>query len=100
MGAAIIGVGIVLVIGAVLFVPVLYGFVGYATYRMGRRLGHEALWRAWVPVLYVFYLCEMAQKPDWWALIILLVPGVNIVVLALVLTAIARRLNQPPWVGI
>ena len=56
-------------------------------------------WLAWIPILNVFLMLNIAQKPLWWAVLIL-VPLVNIVIGIIIWMAIAQRRGKPSWWGI
>ncbi|HEY8204688.1 MAG TPA: HEAT repeat domain-containing protein [Pyrinomonadaceae bacterium] len=85
----------------VFFLPfiLIYAYVGYCLRSIGRLLGHKETWKAWVPILNLFYICELARKPVWWALF-LFIPFVNLVFGIILWRAIARLLSRPAWSGV
>ena len=56
-------------------------------------------WLAWIPVVNLFYMVRMADRPYWWALL-LFVPVVNLYALCNIWGVIAQKRNRPGWVGI
>jgi hypothetical protein len=55
-------------------------------------------WMAWVPIVQIFPLLEIAGKSPIWFLFFFF-PLVNILAFLFVWMAIARRLQQPHWLG-
>lgn len=56
-------------------------------------------WLAWIPVANIFLMIQIAQKPLWW-FILLLIPIVNIVIGIILWMKIAERRGKPNWLGI
>jgi len=56
-------------------------------------------WMAWIPIANVFLMIQIAQKPLWW-FVLLLIPLVNIVMTIIIWMAIAEKRNKPNWWGI
>jgi hypothetical protein len=56
-------------------------------------------WFAWIPILNVVLMCNIAGKPIWW-LILLLVPLLNIVIIVALWMKIAEALGKPGWIGL
>lgn len=85
---------------SVFFLPfiLIYAYVGYCLQSIGRLLGNEETWKAWVPILNLFYICELARKPAWWVLF-LFIPFVNIVFVIVLWREIAHLLSKPAWSG-
>ena len=55
-------------------------------------------WFGWIPFLNVILMIQIAQKPLWW-LLLLMIPLVNIVVACMLFMGIAYQVNKPKWVG-
>jgi len=68
-------------------------------YRMGQKIGSDNPWYAFVPILNLVLMLEIADKELWWILL-LFVPCVNIVVMLILWMAIAERMEKPGWVGL
>ncbi|HLW77977.1 MAG TPA: DUF5684 domain-containing protein, partial [Terriglobia bacterium] len=56
-------------------------------------------WMAWVPIAQAILLLNIAHKPVWW-IVLLLVPLVNIVVAVIVWMEVAKARGKPEWWGI
>ena len=56
-------------------------------------------WLAWVPVINIFYMVQVARLPMWWALL-LFVPVVNLYALYVIWGDIAKLRNRPAWVAV
>jgi hypothetical protein len=54
---------------------------------------------AWVPVLNLYLLCKIADKPGWW-IVFTPIPFVNVFFGILVFMAIAQTRSKPYWWGI
>ena len=55
-------------------------------------------WFGWLPILNVILMIQIAQKPWWWFLL-LMIPLVNIVVAIMLFMEIAYQVNKPKWLG-
>ena len=75
-----------------------YIYLGYAQYRIAQKLGHDNPWFSFVPIVNVIQIVQMAQKPLWW-FVLILIPVVNVIALAILWITIAKRLGQSPVVG-
>ena len=56
-------------------------------------------WYAWVPVLNIILMLQIAKKPVWWFLMFF-IPFANIIFSILIWMEIAKRVNKPDWWGI
>jgi len=56
-------------------------------------------WLAWIPIVNIILMLNIAKKPLWW-IILCLIPLVNIVVMIIVWMAIAEARGKPSWWGI
>lgn len=65
----------------------LYAYMAICLMKIAQKTNTENTWWAWVPVLNVFLMLNIARKPLWWFILFLL-PFVNFIILILV------------WVGI
>jgi len=75
-----------------------YLYVAYAQMKIAQKVKHENPWFAFIPILNVVQLIQMAQKPLWW-LLLLFVPLVNIVCLAALWIGVAKRIGHSAVVG-
>ncbi|MFP4591276.1 MAG: DUF5684 domain-containing protein [Halobacteriales archaeon] len=85
LGSLVVGVLSVVLLLVVVGLPVA-GM--WQAFRKADRPG----WAAVVPVLNLYVLVQLAGRPAWWVLL-LLVPGVNLVVWFLVLYDVARAFD-------
>lgn len=56
-------------------------------------------WMAFIPILNLYLMTQIARK-EWWWLLLMLIPCVNIVVLAYLWMQIAEIRDKPSWWGI
>lgn len=77
----------------------VYVFFAFTMMTIANKLGTENAWMAWVPLLNLYLLVRMADKPGWW-FILFLVPLVNFIVGIYVWMLISERRGRPQWWGI
>jgi hypothetical protein len=89
------------------FVGVLfYILAGWLLYRVGKRLGYENSWYAWIPFLNMYMMVQLSKQEDSWFWIILItsfIPCINIVavvMLVIVWMDIAEICGKERWWGI
>ncbi|MCK4756092.1 hypothetical protein KAS56_04085 [candidate division WOR-3 bacterium] len=87
--------------GIVWFIIVVAFYVYFAIclQTMAKKTNTANAWFAWIPILNVFLMIAIANKPLWW-FVLLLIPLVNIVISIIVWMAIAEARNKPNWLGI
>ncbi|MGB3364898.1 MAG: DUF5684 domain-containing protein [Thermodesulfobacteriota bacterium] len=83
----------------VLIYLAIYVYVAYCIMVIANKTNTENSWYAWVPILNLYLLCKIADKPGWW-LILFLIPLVNIVISIIVWMRIAEKMGKPSWLGI
>jgi hypothetical protein len=83
-----------LVIGVVFYV-----FLALALQTIAEKTGTPNAWLAWIPIANVILMLNIAKKPVWWILL-LLIPVVNIIVSVMVWMAVAEVRQKPSWWGI
>ncbi len=66
---------------------------------MARRVGHDMPWLAFIPIAQLWLLIDIAGR-DWWFLLLMFVPVVNLGVLVWIGMGLADTFNQPQWLGI
>ena len=76
-----------------------YVYVSLALQTIAQKTGTEKAWFAWVPILNIILMLNVARKPVWW-IVLLLIPIVNIVIAIMVWMGIAEARNKPNWWGI
>ncbi len=75
-----------------------YLFACWCLWRMAKNFATGDEWMAWVPLANLFILFRIARRPAW-GVLLLLMPLVNIVVIAIVFMRIAERCNLSPLYG-
>jgi ABC-type Na+ efflux pump permease subunit len=76
-----------------------YVYMALALSTIAKKTNTENPWLAWIPIINIILMLNIAKKPLWW-IILCLVPFVNIVILVLVWMGIAEARNKPNWWGI
>ena len=77
-----------------------YVFFAYCIKLIADKTGHrENSWWAWIPIIQVLLLLQVAEKPLWW-LVLMFIPLVNIVIAIIVMMAVAEKRGKPSWIGI
>ncbi|MCK4301290.1 MAG: hypothetical protein KAW91_00865 [candidate division Zixibacteria bacterium] len=77
-----------------LIVIAVWLYFSYMQYRMAHKTGQANIaWWAFVPILNTLLLIQMAEKPMWW-LLLLLVPFVNIIAFFALWIQAARNCGQ------
>lgn len=80
-------------------VVIFYVYIAYSLQVIADKTNTENSWFAWIPILNLYLMCKIADKPGWW-LILFLIPLVNIVIFIIVGMAIAQKRGKPSWLGI
>ncbi len=83
-----------LIVGAVLYV-----YTALALQTIAKKTNTENAWWAWIPILNALLILNVAKKPLWW-IILLLIPLVNIVIAIIVWMGVAEARGKPNWWGI
>jgi hypothetical protein len=68
---------------------------GWRVFRKAGRAGFLFV----IPIVNVINVLDLAGKPLWWVLL-LLIPGVNVIVLLLALVALSRRFGHGALFGV
>jgi len=77
----------------------IYIFMALALQTIAQKTNTPNPWLAWIPIVNIILLLNVAKKPLWWILL-LLIPVVNIVVSVIVWMAVAEVRQKPSWWGI
>lgn len=93
--AAAAGIGL----GSMIFGLLLFLFYGYCLYKIFQKAGIENAWMGFIPVLSYLPLLQIAKKPTWW-LILMLIPLVNFIILILVWLRVAKAFGKGDAFGI
>jgi hypothetical protein len=78
---------------------VFYVYFALALQTIAKKTNTENDWWAWIPILQIILMLNIAKKPVWW-IILFFIPLVGIVFSILVFMAIAEARNKPNWWGI
>ncbi|MDD5569129.1 MAG: DUF5684 domain-containing protein [Candidatus Pacebacteria bacterium] len=77
----------------------LYIYMAISLQVIAKKTGTSNEWMAWVPILNILLMINIAQKPWWW-IFLFLIPIVNLVIAIIIFMAIAERRGKPNWVGL
>ena len=91
-------------LGVMMVVFVIFGLAIYVYFALSlqtiaKKTNTENAWLAWIPIVNIILMLNIAKKPRWW-IILMLVPLVNIVFGIIVWMAIAEARGKPSWWGI
>jgi hypothetical protein len=82
-----------------IFAVAVYVYIALALQTIAQKTHTENPWLAWIPIVNLVLLLNIAKKPIWWFLLFFL-PLVNIVIGVIVWMAVAEARNKPNWWGI
>src|SRR5262245_32496304 len=82
-----------------LYLVPLYVYLGIVISVIARKLNAPNTTMAWIPIGQIVLLTQLARKPSWWT-IMLILPCINLIFIALVWSTIAEELGQPSAIGI
>lgn len=77
----------------------IYVYYALAFMTIANKTGTENAWMAWVPILNLWLMVQIAQKEAWW-IILFFIPVLNLVAAIVVTMAVAERVGKPSWWGI
>lgn len=90
------GIGVV---PFLLIVLVLYAFVSYCWMVIAQKTGTPNAWFAWIPILNLVLMLNIAKKPVWW-IILFLIPLVNFIIMILAMVGVCEARGRPGWYAI
>jgi hypothetical protein len=96
--AGLAAAGAVMMVFFLLFV-VFYVYMALALSTIAKKTNTENAWLAWIPIVNIILMLNIAKKPVWW-IILCFIPLVNIVIMIIVWMAIAEARGKPNWWGI
>ena len=82
-----------------IFAAAMYVYMALAIQTIAQKTNTENPWLAWIPIVNIVLLLNIAKKPIWWFLLFL-IPFVNIVIAIIVWMGVAEARNKPNWWGI
>lgn len=89
-------------IGMLIIWLAFYVFCAFCLAHMAKKMGrpfNKSFILALIPIVNIFWLIGLAEKPYWW-FILLLIPIVNMVVGILIWMSLAEKRGYPNWWGI
>ena len=90
--------GVMMVVFVILGLA-LYVYMALSLQTIAKKTNTENAWMAWIPIVNVILMLNIAKKPLWW-IILMLIPLVNLVIAIIVWMAIAEARGKPSWWGI
>lgn len=102
MPAGMFALGAGIFIFVMILVIIVYVIIALSLMKIAKRTNTPNAWFAWIPLLNLILMLQIAKRPMWW-LIFFLVPFINIVGLVLqfvIWVDIAKLLGKEVWVGI
>ena len=95
---------VVAALGAFALVFVVFGLAAYvylalALSTIAKKTNTENSWLAWIPIVNIVLMLNIAKKPIWW-IILFIIPFVGLVMGVIVWMAIAEARGKPNWWGI
>lgn len=82
-----------------LVVLAAYAFFAFCVMKVAQKTNTDNAWWAWIPILNVILMLNIAKKPVWW-IVLLLIPLVNIVISILVLIGVSEARGKGAVWGI
>jgi len=82
-----------------LFAIAIYVYIALALQTIAQKTNTENPWLAWIPIANIILILNIAKKPIWW-IVLLLIPLVNIIIAVIVWMGVAEARNKPSWWGI
>lgn len=93
----------------VVFLIIFYVWMAICLMKIAHKTNTPNAWFAWIPILNVVLMLQIAKKPVWWValLILFIIPFINFIagIVWLVLTiiiwmAICKQLGKQEWLGV
>ncbi|MCC6484336.1 MAG: hypothetical protein IT209_05755 [Armatimonadetes bacterium] len=81
-----------------IWLVISYVAIAIPIYVVATKTSTDNEWMAFIPLLQLYLVCEIADKNLLW-LVGLLLPVINILVWALLWMEIARSMDKPDWLG-
>jgi len=77
----------------------IYVYFALAFSTIAKKTNTPNPWWAWVPVLNILLMLNIAKKPMWW-IVLFFIPIVSIVIAIIVMMGVAEARGKPNWWGI
>ena len=82
-----------------IFFLVFYVYIALALQTIAQKTNTENPWLAWIPIVNIVLMLNIAKKPIWW-IILFFIPLVSFVMAIIVWMGIAEERGKPNWWGI
>ncbi len=99
LNGADLAVGGAMFMGQLFFSLIMYLVVSFSLYTIAKNNGQENPWFAFVPILNIILMVNLAGKEMWWV-ILFFIPCVNLIAAVIVLMGVAEAAGKPNWWGI
>jgi glycopeptide antibiotics resistance protein len=86
-------------VGMFIIYILLYIYFAYTLMIIANKTNTDNSWYAWIPIVNLYLMCKIADKPGWWT-ILFFIPLVNLVVFIIVGMKMAEKRGKPSWLGI
>lgn len=87
-----------LLVFLVVFVAI-YAFTAFCFQKIAEKTGTENGWWAWIPILNIVLMLNIAGRPIWW-IILFFIPLVSLVIAIVLMVDILKALDKSPWLVI
>lgn len=84
---------------AVVGMFVVYLYMALALQTIAAKTNTDNAWLAWIPIVNLVLLLNVARKPVWWILLFF-VPLVNLIIAVVVWMGVAEARGKESWLGI
>lgn len=81
------------------FAAAMYVYIALAVKTIAEKTNTENTWLAWIPIANFVLLLNIARKPIWW-IVLLLIPLVNIIIIVMIWMAVAEARSKPSGWGV
>lgn len=78
---------------------VMYVIIAFFLMKIAKKAGRTDGWMAWIPILNIVLMIQIAGKAWWW-IFLFLIPLVNIVLAFYIWIEIAKKMGKPGWYGV
>ena len=86
-------------VGMLILYILIYIYFACTLMIIANKTNTENSWYAWIPIVNLYLMCKIADKPGWWT-ILFFIPLVNFVIFIIIGMKIAEKRGNPSWLGI
>ena len=79
-----------------IFAIAAYVYFALVLQTIAKKTKTENPWFAWIPILNVILMIQIAEKPIWW-IILYFIPIVNIVIGIIIMIEVLKKRDYPGW---